>query len=58
MIPAERMMTPKEVAATFGVHVKTITRWAKDGRLRSIRTLGGHRRYDRQQVTELLRGSK
>ena len=42
---AEVLMTPKEVAQRFHVNPKTVTRWAKAGKLTAIRTLGGHRRY-------------
>ena len=42
---AEVLLTPREVADLFGVDPKTVTRWAKAGKLTSIRTLGGHRRY-------------
>ena len=42
---AEPLLTPAEVAAMFRVDPKTVTRWAKAGKLSSIRTLGGHRRY-------------
>ena len=38
-------MTPAEVAAIFRVSPKTVSRWARAGRLRSIRTVGGHRRF-------------
>jgi excisionase family DNA binding protein len=48
------LLTPAEVAALFRVDPKTVTRWAKQGRLASIRTLGGHRRYDEAQVRALL----
>jgi excisionase family DNA binding protein len=54
LIPPERMMTPSQVAEAFGVDTKTVGRWSKSGRLHAIRTLGGHRRYDRAQVTKLL----
>jgi len=39
---AEVLLTPKEVAARFHVNPKTVTRWAKAGKLTAIRTLGGH----------------
>ena len=42
---SEVLLTPSEVAALFRVDPKTVTRWAKAGKLTSIRTLGGHRRY-------------
>jgi excisionase family DNA binding protein len=51
----ERLLTPAEVAAMFRVDPKTVTRWARDGRLTAVRTLGGHRRYHEAEVLELLR---
>ena len=42
---AEPLLTPAEVATMFRVDPKTVTRWAKAGKLTSVRTLGGHRRY-------------
>lgn len=50
----EKLMTPAEVAALFRVDPKTVTRWAKAGRISSIRTLGGHRRYRETEVRKLL----
>ena len=44
----DRLLTPSEVAALFRVDPKTVTRWAQQGELRSIRTLGGHRRYSEE----------
>jgi len=40
----------------FRVDPKTVTRWAKAGKLTSIRTLGGHRRYRESEVRALLAG--
>lgn len=53
---SEVLLTPAEVAALFRVDPKTVTRWAKAGKLSSIRTLGGHRRYRESEVKELLTG--
>jgi excisionase family DNA binding protein len=53
---AEPLLTPAEVAAMFRVDPKTVTRWAKAGKLSSIRTLGGHRRYRESEVRALLQG--
>ena len=50
----ELLLTPAEVASLFRVDPKTVTRWAKSGKLTSIRTLGGHRRYKESEVKELL----
>ena len=52
-----RLLTPSEVAALFRVDPKTVTRWAKSGKLSSIRTLGGHRRYYEAEVRDLLERS-
>jgi excisionase family DNA binding protein len=53
---AESLLTPAEVATMFRVDPKTVTRWAKAGKLTSIRTLGGHRRYRETEVRALLGG--
>ncbi len=51
----EILLTPAEVAALFRVDPKTVTRWAKAGKLTAIRTLGGHRRYRQSEVHSLLK---
>lgn len=53
---SESLLTPSEVATLFRVDPKTVTRWAKAGKLSSIRTLGGHRRYHEAEVRNLLNG--
>ena len=47
-------MTPGEVARLFGVDPKTVTRWADAGKLPVLRTLGGHRRYPRAAIDDIL----
>lgn len=54
----DALLTPAEVAALFRVDPKTVTRWAKAGKLSSIRTLGGHRRYRADEVQKFLEGAK
>jgi excisionase family DNA binding protein len=53
-VDTEALLTPAEVAALFRVDPKTVTRWAKAGKLTSLRTLGGHRRYRESEVRNLL----
>lgn len=48
------LLTPGEVAALFRVDPKTVTRWAKAGKLNAIRTLGGHRRFRESEVRAYL----
>ena len=53
-VDTEALLTPAEVAALFRVDPKTVTRWARAGKLESLRTLGGHRRYRESEVRALL----
>lgn len=53
----DRLLTPGEVAALFRVDPKTVTRWAAAGRIGSIRTVGGHRRFRESEVRALLEGN-
>ncbi len=42
-----------EVADILYVSPATVSRWAKDGKLPFLRTLGGHRRYPEAEIREL-----
>ena len=52
------LLTPGEVAALFRVDPKQVRSWADSGKLSSIRTIGGHRRFIRSEVDALLAGSR
>jgi excisionase family DNA binding protein len=54
--PDERevLLTPTEVAEMFRVNPKTVTRWAKAGKISAIRTLGGHRRFRASEIIRFL----
>ncbi len=43
-----------EVAQLLSVSPKTISRWAKEGKLPFLRTIGGHRRYPEPQIRALV----
>ena len=45
-----------EVADLLHVSPKTVTRWAKDGKLPHSRTLGGHRRFPSGSIRKLAEG--
>jgi excisionase family DNA binding protein len=47
-------LTRAEVARLFGVSPATVASWARQGRLGYISTLGGHRRYPREEILALL----
>ncbi|MEO6145331.1 MAG: BldC family transcriptional regulator [Dermatophilaceae bacterium] len=53
-VEADALLTPAEVAQIFRVDPKTVTRWAQAGKLTSMRTPGGHRRYRESEVRNLL----
>ena len=48
-------MTTGEVALLFNVSGPTVRRWAEAGKLTTAKTLGGDRRYHREQVEQLAR---
>ena len=50
----DALLTPSEVAAMFRVNPKTVTRWARAGKLNAIRTLGGHRRFKASEIKKCL----
>jgi excisionase family DNA binding protein len=52
-----RYLRTSEVAALFQVSERAVTDWAARGRLPSVRTPGGHRRYPVEAVRELLERS-
>lgn len=52
--PQDELMTPREVAAAFGVTTRTVWLWQRRGRIRPVgRTLGGHHRYGRSEIESL-----
>lgn len=53
----DTMLSCAEVARQFGVNPKTVTRWAKAGKIAAVRTLGGHRRYRSSEVKRLIEES-
>jgi excisionase family DNA binding protein len=56
--PLPELMTPGEVAAVLRVDDTTVVRWARNGRIRSIKTPGGHHRYYAEDVEKLVRGGQ
>ncbi len=50
----DKLLTPAEVARIFRVNPKTVTRWARSGKISAVRTLGGHRRYYLSEVERAI----
>jgi len=51
------LVTIGEAARIFGVDPQTLRRWESAGKIRSQRTLGGHRRYNRTDIEAVARGT-
>jgi excisionase family DNA binding protein len=47
-------LLPAEVAELLSVSPKTVSRWAKEGKLPFMSTLGGHRRYPEAEIRKLV----
>ncbi|MDX6647478.1 MAG: hypothetical protein QOK40_3205 [Miltoncostaeaceae bacterium] len=48
--PGRRSLTASEAAAVIGVSVATIRGWADQGQLPAHRTVGGHRRFELEEL--------
>jgi excisionase family DNA binding protein len=48
-----RYLRTTEMADILQVSPKTMSRWAKEGKLPFLRTLGGHRRYPAAEIRQL-----
>lgn len=54
LLDRDPLLKPGEVARLVGVHPKTVSRWANEGRIPALRTPSGHRRFRRSAVQVLL----
>lgn len=54
----EELMTPGEVAKLFAVDPKTVSRWANSGKITTVKTLGGHRRFRAAEIRAMLAASQ
>ena len=52
--PGERFLRTSDVARMLHVSPKTVSRWAKEGRLPHLSTLGGHRRFPASEIERLM----
>jgi excisionase family DNA binding protein len=54
LMAENELLTPSEVAEMFRVNPKTVTRWARAGKISAVRTLGGHRRFRASEIRQFL----
>jgi len=50
----EKMFSAGEAAKRLGVHLTTIQRWDREGKLRVVRTIGGKRRIPAAEIERIL----
>ena len=50
----ERLYTMKEASNLLGVHIRTIQKWDKEGKIRCVRTVGGKRRVPESEIKRIL----
>lgn len=50
----DKLLRASDVAEIFGVDPKTVTRWAKQGKLPSVRTPGGHHRFFESVIRRII----
>ncbi|MBV9661432.1 MAG: helix-turn-helix domain-containing protein [Acidimicrobiales bacterium] len=55
---APQLLRSHEVATIFDVTERTVINWAAAGKLPSLRTIGGHLRFRRDDVMRLLSGAQ
>jgi excisionase family DNA binding protein len=57
-IELDDVLTPGDAARLLGVHPKTLERWSREGKIPVAgRTLGGHRRYNREDLLSVFNAS-
>ena len=52
--PGEKFLRTSDVAKMLHVSPKTVSRWAKEGRIPHLSTLGGHRRFPATEIERLM----
>ena len=50
----DELLTPGQVAKLFAVDPKTVSRWANAGKISSVKTLGGHRRFRAVEIRAMF----
>ena len=52
----EELLSPRETSKILGVCVMTLRNWEREGKLKSSRTAGGHRRYKLEDIKNIQKG--
>ena len=52
--PEDQLLTTSEVASIFAVNARTVAVWARAGKIRPIRTPGGHPRFQASDIRRVI----
>lgn len=52
------MLSIKEASEFLGISIDTLRRWERVGKITSMRTQGGHRRYDKKELIKFKTGDR
>lgn len=52
----EVLLKPKDAARLLAINPATLTKWAVQGKVRSVKTVGGHRRYPADSIRAAAAG--
>ncbi|MFZ1363066.1 MAG: helix-turn-helix domain-containing protein [Candidatus Nanopelagicales bacterium] len=53
----QSLLTITEASRSLGISTDTLRRWEQEGRVKPVRTVGGHRRYSQADIDSLVRRS-
>ena len=51
----EKLISAKRASKILGVHSTTLINWEKAGKIKCVKTLGGHRRYNLEEIKNLFK---
>ena len=50
----QELISPAQAAKMLGVSITTLRNWEKAGKIKCIKTLGGHRRFKVDEIKKIL----
>lgn len=57
VVHMHQTLTTAQAARLLGVDPATVRRWATEGKITAVRTLGGHRRFTPEEIERVKAGS-
>lgn len=54
MCESEKLISPKEASKMLGVSLSCLRNWEKAGKIKCVKTLGGHRRFKLEEIKRII----